>query len=358
MWPDVRKEIGDAQLHIYYGWDTYDSFIKQGFMKENGFKAKMLDLMNQPGVIDHGRVGHKELLQEYAKASILAYPCTYAGEINCIALTKAIACGCVAVTNDKYVMGERNPHVVVKDEGFQKALIDTLKNPPMVHDTKYYIAENSWRVVARAWARNLFKFDAPVVLSERLNWIRSNVDKSLRIIDIGCNKGHLFTGWDRSNIHSVDIDKYDLPNFTQADATKPLPFKDKEFDIAVLAEITEHTDDPVSVMREAMRISKKLIITVPWEHKWTSELNPFHGVDKIEEKIKQEHVNNRLELARMANPEVKEFYSADNYEHLYHKQFYTPELMKEHLSKADIVDYKLYEIRHDNWAWIGVICGC
>lgn len=355
MWPDVRKAVPDAELHIYYGWDTYDSFSKMGFVKDGGFKKKMIDLMCQPGVTDHGRVGHKELLKEYAKSGVFAYPCSYPGEINCIALTKAIACGCKVVTNDFAVMGERSPNAV-KDDNFLKELIDAIKNDNHAVDSSKYIKDNSWGAVASDWNDRLFAFEYPVAVSDRLEWIRSHCDRNAKIIDIGCNKGHLFYGWDRSNIYSVDIDKYDLPNFTQADASKPLPFADKQFDIAVLAEITEHTDDPVAVMREAMRVSKKLIITVPWEHKWTSGLNPFHGVDRIDEKCRQENVANRLELAKIGNPTALAFHDADNFEHLYHKQFYTPELMKEHLGKADIVDYKITEIRRDDWAWIGVVC--
>lgn len=357
MWPDVRKEVPDATLHVYYGWETYDAFTKQGHLKDNGFKQKIEDLMKQPGVFHHGRVGHVELLKEYAKAEVLAYPCSYVGEINCIALTKAIACGCIAVTNDFAVMDERNIYGSVSNAEFKDKLIATLKNKPNRIDTREYINENSWKVVARSWNMNLFSFKKPVVLSERLDWIRANVDKSSRIIDIGCNKGHLFDGWDRSNIHSVDIDKYDLPNFIQADASKSLPYNDKEFDIAVLGEIVEHTDDPIAVMREAIRVAKKLIITVPWEHKWTSDLKPFLGADKIDERVKQANLSSRLELAKSENPKAVAFDEKDGFEHLFHKHFYTPELLKEHLNKADIVDYKMYELRNGNWSWLGVICG-
>ena len=355
MWPDIRKAVHDAELHTYYGWETYDAFMKQGFGKDNGFKAKMLKLMDQPGVTDHGRVGHKQLLREYAKASVFAYPCSYSGEINCIALTKAIACGCVAVTNDFAVMDERNPYPTCSDAEFKDRLIATLKNPICSFDKEEYIKENSWEAIAVDWSKRLFIFGLPVTLTDRLKWIRSNVDKSSKIIDIGCNKGHLFFDWDHKNIYSVDIDKYDLPNFTQLDASKPLPFADKEFDVAVLAEITEHTDDPISVIREAMRVSKKLIITVPWEHKWRSEFRPFSGADKIDAMVKNEKVSNRLELARVGNPNAIEFYDKDGFEHLWHKQFYTPELLREHLKMADITDYKMVEIR-SNMTCLGVIC--
>lgn len=353
MWPEVIESVPDATLHIYYGWDTYDSFVRQGFVKEDGFKDRIVKLMNQPGVTDHGRVGHKELLKEYKKSQVLAYPCAYAGEINCIALTKAVACGCYAVTNDFAVMKERNPFPAVKDDDFLGNLIFTLLHSKSNVDCDKYIAENSWATVAQDWKDNLFNFEVPVVYTDRLNWIRKNVDKSARIVDIGCNKGHLFDGWDRTKITSVDIDKYDLPNFVHADATKPLPFQDKEFDIAILGEIVEHTDNPVDVIREAMRISKKLIVTVPWESRWTSELLPFAS---IEDRMKIENVATRLELAKVANP-ATEFHSEDDFEHLFHKQFFTSKTMTECLKKAEISEFQVFDMRNDNWVWIGAICG-
>ena len=353
MWPDVRKEVADATLHIYYGWDIYDAYVKHNFIKDDGFKQKMVNLMNQPGVFEHGKVGHKELLKEYAKSEVFAYPCTYLGEINCIALSKAIATGCIAVTNDHQIMTERNPYPSVHNDQFKNLLINTLKNGYPKIDNKTYIEKNSWEAVAKDWKNNLFAFDIPVVMAEREDWITDNCSKDKKIVDIGCNKGHLFDGWDRSQITSLDIDKYDLPNFIQADAMKTLPFKDKEFDIAVLGEIIEHTDNPVDVIREAIRVSNKLVITVPWEERWTSDLMPLVSID---ERQKLEKFSSREEMALSKSPQAVELYSADNYEHLWHKQFPTPTILKEWLNKADIVNYKVCEIRCDNWVWLGAIC--
>ena len=82
MWADIRKECPMAELHIFYGWNTFDSMNadNQDLMR---WKEKLIAKMQQPGVIDHGRVGHKKLLEEYAKSSIWAYP-TFFKEINCI----------------------------------------------------------------------------------------------------------------------------------------------------------------------------------------------------------------------------------------------------------------------------------
>lgn len=355
IWPEVKKQIPEASLHIYYGWDTYDAFVRQGHTKDNGFKARLEALMTQEGVFHHGRLGHKELLVEYAKSSIFSYPCSYSGEINCIALTKAISTGCIAVTNDFAVMAERNPYPAVHQDKFKDLLINTLKNQDIrnIVNKEEYLKDNSWTAVAIDWKDRLFKINHPIIYTGRRDWIQSNCYKDAKIVDIGCNKGHLFEGWDRTNITSVDIDKYDLPNFIRADASKALPFSDKQFDIAVMGEIIEHLDNPVDAVREGMRIAKKLIITIPWEERWTSDLLPFAT---IEERMKLERVDSRAELVAIANPAV-EFHSEDNYEHIYHKQFFTAENFRDILNKADISDYKLVELRDGNWVNIGVVCG-
>jgi tetratricopeptide (TPR) repeat protein len=155
-WGDIRKAVPDAELHCYYGWNTYDNFLRKGLLKDNGFKERMLKLFNQEGVFEHGRIGHKELLKEYAKSSILAYPCTYAGEINCLALSKAIACGCYPLTNDFAVMAERNTHGrVVKDDKFIPALITLLRKGDTKIDNTGYLETISWKKVAEDWDKDI-----------------------------------------------------------------------------------------------------------------------------------------------------------------------------------------------------------
>jgi ubiquinone/menaquinone biosynthesis C-methylase UbiE len=105
-----------------------------------------------------------------------------------------------------------------------------------------------------------------------------------RIVDIGCSIGDMF----ENAAINVDIKSLDemkaeakphhgdieIPNYIQADAAR-LPFKDKEFDVAVLSEILEHVDDPVAVIREAKRVARFVIISVPNEYMWSPDKKPF-----------------------------------------------------------------------------------
>lgn len=213
-----------------------------------------------------------------------------------------------------------------------------------------YIKNNSWKEVAKDWSENLFPIDMDTEVIHRLQWTLNNVIPEEKIVDIGSNKGHIFYGLDRRNITSVDIDEYDIPNFVRADATK-LPFEDKQFDKAFLGEILEHSPDPVAILKEAYRVAKKLVITVPYEHEWLQCCFPFETMEQHEKRMGK----NIAECVKETNPTAKDIIKDDDYKHLYHQKYYTPETLKEDLDKAGITNYKITKLRHGEWAWLGVV---
>lgn len=79
-----------------------------------------------------------------------------------------------------------------------------------------------------------------------------------RVVNIGCGEVPVDFGPDTVQ---VDMDVYNHPNFVQADAHN-LPFKDNEFDTAVLGDILEHSPDPAQMLREAGRVAKKVVATI------------------------------------------------------------------------------------------------
>jgi len=81
MWPEIIKAVPDALLDVYYGFDVFDAIHKgnPGRMK---WKSMIIDMMKQPGITYHGRVGHKELEQAMMGAGILSYPTDFT-EISC-----------------------------------------------------------------------------------------------------------------------------------------------------------------------------------------------------------------------------------------------------------------------------------
>ncbi len=79
-----------------------------------------------------------------------------------------------------------------------------------------------------------------------------------KIVNIGCGENPAEFGEDTMH---VDIDKWAHKNFTQCDAHN-LPFEDNKYDTAVLGDILEHVKDPVQVIKEAARVSRKVVLTV------------------------------------------------------------------------------------------------
>lgn len=369
-WGEIRKAVPDAEIHIYYGWNTYDNYMKMGLFTSD-FKDRMLKLFKQEGVQEHGRIGHMLLLEEYSKSGVWAYPCKYAGEINCIALTKAVACGCKVITNEFAVMKERSPNAIPDKYFIQAVITALLDGNPIELARKFsatllgygneitlnysvniadYIRENSWLTIAASWSTE-FKSLFPCIIKDRSQWIKSVIpDNGLSIVDIGSNKGHIFKGYNRDHITSVDIDEYDIPNFVRADA-QSLPFEDDQFDTALLAEILEHVPDDIKALQEAKRVSKRLVVSVPYEHEWASFLKPFNKVDdEMREKGKT-----KMELALEGNATAKDFHMDDDLNHLWHCRYYTPQTLIETFKKAGFTDFDVKILRNEEWSWIGAI---
>lgn len=167
MWPDVIREVPDAELHIFYGWQLFEQFYKDNPASMK-WKEKMDNLMNQKGITDHGRVAQPELKKEIEKSAIWAYP-THFGEINCISAIKAQAYGCEPVVVAYAALQEtvqfgRKVDGDIYDpetkEKFKKELVEALKNPMEETKRKEMIEwankKYAWENVAKSW-EEMFK---------------------------------------------------------------------------------------------------------------------------------------------------------------------------------------------------------
>jgi len=96
MWPDIKKVYPDAELHICYGWQTFDK-IAAGNPERQEWKRGMELLMQQDGIYHHGRVGKEELKKIRQSCGIWAYTSDFL-EINCITALDCQRDGCVPVT--------------------------------------------------------------------------------------------------------------------------------------------------------------------------------------------------------------------------------------------------------------------
>lgn len=131
-WSYIRSKVPDAELHVFYGWNTYDKMVTMGYRSPD-FKQRMLPLLSQEGVFDRGRVGQTELARELLSADVYAYPSNFT-EISCISAMRAQACGAIPVTTNYAALDETVKYgYKVNNIGYSKEygrkLVEVLNNP-------------------------------------------------------------------------------------------------------------------------------------------------------------------------------------------------------------------------------------
>lgn len=165
LWPKVREQIPDAELHIYYGWKTFYE-IEKGNPERMIWMKKVQAAAKQPGVVDHGRMSQRELALEFLGAGVWAYP-TYFYEISCITAMEAQAAGVIPCVINYAALRETVRHGVKIDgdawnEGVQQAwterLVELLQNEKWQDEIRKAMipdafATFSWDEVAKAWDR-------------------------------------------------------------------------------------------------------------------------------------------------------------------------------------------------------------
>ncbi len=120
-WPKVREMWPNAELHIFYGFDTIDAMSSlPGREWLPYFKRKILDMAAQPGVVLRGRVNQRQLHEEMAKAQFWLYPSKTAfewawNETYCIAAVEAMAMGVTPIVADTGALRERLEEFGVAD---------------------------------------------------------------------------------------------------------------------------------------------------------------------------------------------------------------------------------------------------
>ena len=108
-WPEIRAIVPNAELHVFYGWETLD---KAARMRPElfQFKAQVLASLERAGgeeggVFMRGRVGQTDLYEAMQDARVWTYP-TYFTETSCITAMEARAAGIVPVTSELAALTE------------------------------------------------------------------------------------------------------------------------------------------------------------------------------------------------------------------------------------------------------------
>lgn len=162
MWPKVIEKYPDAELHIFYGWDFFDSAYADN-PERQAWKNSIMEKTKQKGIIWHGRVGKKVLKEWQQNLGIWMYP-TWFTEINCITALDCQSNGCVPVTMTLAALDETVQSGVklscdIEDddckEEYVKALLDMMGDEDRWKKEqvkgKEFVKGYEWKEIAKKW---------------------------------------------------------------------------------------------------------------------------------------------------------------------------------------------------------------
>lgn len=159
-WPLVRSKVPDAELHVYYGFQTWESFADGPGRDQITRLKRMLRDGERHGVIFHGRVNQEELAREYLASGVWAYP-TWFHETSCISAMEAHAAGLRMVTSPigalQETVGPRGSMVSGEwmSDGFLNSFANEVTRAMLDEDEAY-------RGVLQAHARDHMSWDGVV----------------------------------------------------------------------------------------------------------------------------------------------------------------------------------------------------
>lgn len=157
LWPQIRAEVPDATLDIYYGWESWVKMEGENGRAFYERVTRLLDELKGQGVTEHGRVSHQTLARVMNQTHVWAYPTEFP-EIHCITALKAqearmwpvvtnvAALKETVVVGDKVNCGNIYSNEYGQDQ-FVKAVISALlngKSAPPVPDC-------DWKDIATKW---------------------------------------------------------------------------------------------------------------------------------------------------------------------------------------------------------------
>lgn len=104
MWPLIKKEMPEATLKIFYGWEYFDTSLHIPAQRE--FKQRIRRLIDQDGVQWCGRVGQTQLSSELKQSDAMIYPPHPFRETYGIAFLEAQAAGVICFYRQNGALGE------------------------------------------------------------------------------------------------------------------------------------------------------------------------------------------------------------------------------------------------------------
>lgn len=111
MWPTIRQMSSGAELHIYYGFNTWEKMAEKSpeTLARIAWLKERIRKNEDKGVVFHGRANQTEVAESQMKSSMWLYPTDFK-ETSCITAMEAQAAGAVPVCTSLAALSETVKH--------------------------------------------------------------------------------------------------------------------------------------------------------------------------------------------------------------------------------------------------------
>ena len=166
LFPHIRAELPDAELHVFYGFDNVDTILRHRPNPERrAWRDAVVRALAQPGVFWHGRVGQRRLALEMLASDVWLYPTEFT-ETYCITALEAQMAGVVCICSDvgalRTTVGDRGillgrPGGPAFERRAVRETIALLRDRPrrrrMAAEARRWAAQQTWASLAEEWIR-------------------------------------------------------------------------------------------------------------------------------------------------------------------------------------------------------------
>lgn len=167
LFPKIRTVLPGATLHIYYGFENWESSARQqGNTQQLELMAEIKNGMQQEGVFYHGRVDQQSLALAFLESDVWLYPTSFT-ETFCITALEAQAartlCVCTGLAGldstvaDRGILLQLSPDHPGFDTYVLETLVDIQQDIPRKNDlldrARQWAGQQSWSAVADQWQR-------------------------------------------------------------------------------------------------------------------------------------------------------------------------------------------------------------
>lgn len=145
MWPEIKEIAPDAELHVYYGWESIDKILQ--IHPENylaNFKRGVVNLIEHlggesAGIYWHGRIGQEQLAKEMMTCDIWPYTTEFL-ETFCITALEMQAAGVIPITSDLAALKETSFGVKIQgwanNVSYREQFLDQFKQAVEMDEKK------------------------------------------------------------------------------------------------------------------------------------------------------------------------------------------------------------------------------